>query len=164
MLLLGQHITRTDWRKAIEWYEKARPLAPKASTRIGLVLAQKSTEPADLARAWTYFQEAAAAGDLDGKVSVADCLLDGTVNGRVVEGLKRDQERAVAMLREIIAAASPRGATMPFEDVTREEKYATDPNRSKLLLGSFLLETGIQAPSAATRLVRVGGQKDRSPR
>lgn len=140
MLLLGQYHTKPDWRKAIEWYEKARSRAPKATTRIGLVLASKSAEPRDLERALECFTEAADKGDLDGKYALAECNFYGTVANHPVKGLVKNERRAVEILREVIAGAGGSGGELPYADTKQEEVYETQPNRSRHFLGSIYFQ------------------------
>jgi tRNA A-37 threonylcarbamoyl transferase component Bud32 len=140
MMLLGQHYTQTDWPKAIEWYEKASALTPKGHTRIGLVLANKSPTPENLGKAWQHFQEAAQDGDLDGKISAAECYLYGEMGNppKPVRGLEKDERRGVAMLQEVIAAAGPGPDSQP--DARRADNGETQPNRAKVALATFYLE------------------------
>jgi TPR repeat protein len=153
-MLLGQHYTSTDPRKAIEWYEKAVPLAPKASTRIGLVLAaQPKPTASDMTEAWRRFQQAEGAGDLDGRIVVAESLLYGSLldgsgeDHRDVPGLLKDDRRGVEMLREVIAEAPKhRAAANPASTPRKEtsltkpppETGETQPNRAKVVLASYL--------------------------
>jgi TPR repeat protein len=137
MMLLGQHETESDWKRAIDWYEKARPLAPKAAVRVALVLAKRDSSPEGLALAWQRLQEAAEAGDLDGRVTVAESYFNGDINGRPVAGLAEDKKRGVEMLRGVITSAVNFGDAMPFKASEKPETYVTQPTRSKLLLGSY---------------------------
>jgi len=144
-MLLGEHLsTRADWRRAIAHYEKARDRAPKATTRIGLLYARFSTQPEELARAWEYFQTAHQAGDLDGKIAVAECLLYGTFGdtggGKFVPGLEADAQKGAQLLREIIGTRPSRRVPAELADARLTETYLTEPNRSKLVLGSFYLD------------------------
>jgi TPR repeat protein len=141
-MLLGEHLsTRKDWPKAIEHYERARDRAPKATTRIGLLYARFSNDPAELAKAWQYFQAAHEAGDLDGKIAVAECLIHGTFRGadgdKLVPGLKANEESGVKLLREIIATAPSRREPAELANAQLAETYVSEPNRSKLVLGNY---------------------------
>jgi TPR repeat protein len=148
MLLLGQHY-ESDWPQAIQWYEKAAELAPKASTRIGQVLVKKDPKPESLQRAWQCFQTAAERGDLDGKVAMAECLWFGDVGGRKVPGLEREEQRAVRLLREAIAEADARSGTRPFDEPLSADTFEVQPGRAKVFLASLYL--GLEEKPEAER-------------
>lgn len=149
-MLLGQHYTSTDPRKAIEWYEKAVPLTPKAHTRIGLVLAaQQKPTAADMDEAWRRFRQAVSGGDLDGRIVVGESLLYGSLldgSGKIhanVAGLTQDDHRGVDMLREVIAEAPKHQTTgTPRKEVPPAkpppETGETQPSRAKVVLASYL--------------------------
>ncbi len=141
-MLLGEHLsTRKDWPKAIEHYERARDRAPKATTRIGLLYARFSNDPVELAKAWQYLQAAHEAGDLDGKIAVAECLIHGSFGGaggdKLVPGLQPNPESGVRLLREIIAAAPSRREPAELANAQIAETYVSEPNRSKLVLANY---------------------------
>ena len=160
MMLLGQHYTNTDRRKAIGWYEKASPSTPKANTRIGLVLTeQQDPTAADLAEAWKRFQQAEQGADLDGRIAVAENLLFGTLqDGRgkshPVPGLVQDERRGVQILREVIGEASRRNPSASSDGLPRPEAAGkpgpdtgeSQPNRAKVVLASYLLQQEKLAP------------------
>jgi TPR repeat protein/tRNA A-37 threonylcarbamoyl transferase component Bud32 len=149
-MLLGQHHSRKDWQKAIAYYEKARDRAPKATTRIGLLYAERSTDPAELAKAWRYFQAAKEAGDLDGKFAVGEALLYGNfrhgTRNKIVPGLEMDQPGGVRILQEIIATAPGSREPPELANAQLVETYISEPTRSKLALATFYFDQE-QSPS-----------------